>query len=176
MVVRAHRAATGRPIAVDLFAGAGGAALGLRHAGFDVPIAVEIDREKATTLQRNHPGTNVLGVSSPGDIRYLSGADILGSGGLAPRDVDLLVACPPCQGFSLLGRRDPKDRRNDLFRDIVRITVDLSPTVLVVENVPGMLTLAGGAAVKELRSSLEDIGYTTAIWDLNAANFGVPQS
>src|SRR5207244_12935963 len=50
------------------------------------------------------------------------------------------------------------------------------PTVLVVENGPGMLTLAGGAAVKELRSSLEDIGYTTATWDLNAANFGVPQT
>src|SRR5437016_2904959 len=124
MVEQAERKATGRPIAVDLFAGAGGAALGLRQAGFDVPVGVEIDREKAATLQRNLPGTYVLGASGPGDIRFLSGSRILGSGGLAPREVDLLVACPPCQGFSLLGRRDPNDSRNDLFRDIVRITAD----------------------------------------------------
>src|SRR2546426_8048477 len=125
MVVDLERRRTRKPIAVDLFAGAGGATLGLRHAGFDVPVAVEIDREKATTLQKNHPETIVLGASGLGDVRSLTGAGILGSGGLAPGEVDLLVACPPCQGFSLLGRRDANDSRNDLFRDIVRITLDL---------------------------------------------------
>src|SRR5439155_16527593 len=61
-----------RPIAIDLFSGAGGATLGLRMAGFDVPVAVELDEEKALTLRKNHPSTRVLGIDGGGDVRTLS--------------------------------------------------------------------------------------------------------
>ena len=165
-----------KPLAIDLFAGAGGATLGLRRAGFDVPVAVEIDSEKARTLQRNHPRTKVLGLSGDGDLRSLTGDKILRAGGMSCGDIDLLVACPPCQGFSLLGRRDPEDQRNGLFQEVVRFALDIGPTALIVENVPGVLTLQDGAAVEGLRDSLEAFGYETAIWDLNAADFGVAQS
>ncbi len=87
-----------------------------------------------------------------------------------------MVGCPPCQGFSLLGNRDPSDARNDLWREFVRIGLEIRPSVLVFENVPGILTLNGGSVVQELFSLLADAGYRNARWDLNAAEYGVPQT
>jgi len=170
------RRTTTKPLAIDLFAGAGGATLGLRRAGFHVPVAVEIEKGKAQTLQENHRHTRVLGLNEDGDMRSLTGEAILRAGGLSLGDVDLMVACPPCQGFSLLGRRDPEDERNDLFQEAVRFALDIGPTVLVVENVPGILSFEDGTAVEELRDSLETEGYETDLWDLNAADYGVAQS
>ncbi len=164
-----------KPVAIDLFAGAGGATLGLRHAGFAVPVAVEIDKTKAAYLKLNNPATRVIGTNGEGDIRSLSSATILHAAGLSEVDIDLVVGCPPCQGFSLLGNREPEDERNVLFRDFLRIGLEIGPSVFVFENVPGILSLNGGSALRELKSGLEKADYRTGLWDLNAADYGVPQ-
>ncbi len=162
--------------ALDLFAGAGGTALALKQAGFEVPVAVEIDSAKAATLRRNQPATKVLGVKGTcGDVTKLEADD------LAPAQVDglngydLVVGCPPCQGYSLQGSRNPRDPRNRLFEDLLRLAIALRPSAVVMENVPGMASLSGGRFLSSFLSGLEGAGYSTTIWRLRASDFGVPQ-
>jgi DNA (cytosine-5)-methyltransferase 1 len=174
--VAVHAEGTTQPVAVDLFAGAGGTTLALRQAGFRVPLAVEIDPTKALTLLRNHPGTCVLGVDgSIGDVRALTLSDLYRAGLSKEKPVDLLVGCPPCQGYSTQGRRDPNDPRNDLFLDFVRLAADLHPRSIVVENVPGMASLDGGRFLSTLLSGLSGLGYDVDVWKQRACELGVPQ-
>lgn len=94
---------------------------------------------------------------------------------VAPGDLDLLFAGPPCQGFSILGSRVIWDRRNNLFLEILRLTAELRPRCAVVENVPGLTTLMNGAYLRMLLSGLSEIGYSAACAELLAAQYGTPQ-
>jgi len=162
--------------ALDLFAGAGGTTLALKQAGFDVPVAVEIDPAKANTLHRNQPPTRVLGANGTcGDVTKLGAGDLsLSVAGEADR-CDVVVGCPPCQGYSLQGSRNPRDPRNRLFEDLLRLAIALRPSAVVMENVPGMGSLSGGRFLSSFLSGLESAGYSTTIWTLRASDFGVPQ-
>ncbi len=164
------------PTAIDLFAGVGGTTLALRRAGFRVPLAVEIDPTRAASLAANHPNTLVLGHSgTDGDVRNLC-IDALRSIAAARWEpLDLLVACPPCQGFSVQGSRNPNDVRNRLFEDILRLAEELAPRGVVVENVPGMARLYDGRFLSALLSGLEGLGLRTDVWTLRACDLGVPQ-
>lgn len=165
-----------KPQAIDLFAGAGGTTLALRQAGFDVPVAVEIDQTKADTLHRNQPETNVLGASgSIGDVTTVSSREIYAAGLSDRARLDLLVACPPCQGFSTQGHQDADDPRNSLFLEILRLSGELRPRAIVVENVPGMITTANGAFLVDLVDGMARQGYMTDLWQLKASSLGVPQ-
>ena len=171
------RGGSPNPTAVDLFAGAGGTTLGLRLAGFDVRVAADKDRAKAYWLAKNHPHRSVLGAGrGTGNIRLLRGEDILAAGRLEPGGVDLLVACPPCQGYSLQGARRIWDPRNDLYLEFVRLTNELGPRSVSFENVPGMATLGDGRYLSDLVSRLEEMGYRTVVWNLKASDYGVPQA
>jgi DNA (cytosine-5)-methyltransferase 1 len=162
--------------AIDLFAGAGGTTLALKRAGFRVPVAVEIDPLRASTLAANHPDTKVLGLpATVGDVERVTGRDIRDAGKVARRGVDLLVGCPPCQGFSIQGNRNPRDGRNRLFEDLLRLASEILPRAVVVENVPGMATLSGGRFFSSLMSGLEGIGFDTVLWRLRASELGIPQ-
>jgi DNA (cytosine-5)-methyltransferase 1 len=164
-----------RPVAIDLFAGGGGTTLALEWAGFDVPIAVEMDPSKAATLRANHPRTTVLGHGNTvGDVTQLSGKDILKAGGLT-RFPALVVGCPPCQGYSTQGPRSPRDPRNRLYEDFIRLTGELRPQAVALENVPGMASLSHGRFLSALVSGLEGVGYRTDLWMLKASEAGVPQ-
>ncbi len=166
-----------RPTAIDLFAGAGGTTLGLRKAGFDVRVAVDCDPNKAITLRSNHPKTVVMGVPGTlGDVRDMSGRHLLGTGGIRKGELDLLVACPPCQGFSTQGRRDPRDPRNTLYLEFVRLVDELTPRMIAFENVPGITTLQSGDILHDLVERLEGLDYDLATWMLNSRDLGIPQS
>jgi hypothetical protein len=126
-----------RPVAVDLFAGAGGLSLGFAQAGFRVALAVEWDRDAGHTYRVSHPDTVVL----DWDAAYLDA-------GLVRHVVDgtlleALIAGPPCQGYSAAGLRRPDDPRNLLFREILRLARELRPRFVVVENVRGILNIRG---------------------------------
>jgi DNA (cytosine-5)-methyltransferase 1 len=165
-----------RPTAIDLFAGAGGTSLGLDWAGFDVRAAVEIDRGRALTFASNQPHVPVLGANGTrGDVRGLSSKRLLHAAGLRDGELDLLVGCPPCQGFSLQGSRDPYDERNYLYKDYLGLVRSLRPRSVGFENVPGILTLESGAFIGDLLSILDGYGYRLLIAKANAARFGVPQ-
>lgn len=163
-----------RPIAIDLFAGAGGMSLGFEQAGFDVAAAVEIDPIHAAVHKFNFPETKVLARSVIG----LSGDDIRTQAGIGARQVDVVIGGAPCQGFSLIGQRLLDDPRNQLVKEFVRIVGELEATHAVFENVKGLTVGPHRAFLEELIGEFERIGYEVTLpWRvLNAANYGVPQN
>ena len=160
-----------RLTAIDLFSGAGGITLGVSAAGFDVLLANDIDSAGARTHQQNFQTTRFV----QGSVTSLDGKFICKLTGLRPGDLDLLIAGPPCQGFSAIGARTVGDPRNDLFRELLRIGKALRPKCIVIENVPGLITLARGAILRAILEGLRTLGYTTGFAELLAAQYGVPQ-
>ena len=161
------------PNAIDLFAGAGGFSLGAAQAGFDVTDAIEIDAWASDTLAHNHAGTRV----TRADVRELDDAWI---GRELTKYPDLMIGGPPCQGFShaAVGRQDPKDPRNSLFREFIRFAEALEPKRIIIENVPGLLTAktAQGEPVREvILEEMRRLGYHVGLLELRAEEHGVPQ-
>jgi len=168
-------AATGhRPIAIDLFAGAGGMSLGFEQAGFDVVAAVEIDPIHCATHEFNFPDCAVIAQSVVG----LSAPEIRRRAGIGDATVDCVFGGPPCQGFSLMGQRVLDDPRNRLVLEFVRLVDELDARSFVFENVKGLTVGKSRALLEELVQAFEDRGYSVVRpWAvLNAANYGVPQS
>lgn len=162
-----------RPIAVDLFAGAGGLSLGFEQAGFDIAAAVEIDPIHAAIHEANFP----YSVMICADIRHVTGQVIRSALGLGDREVDAVIGGPPCQGFSLIGHRVLDDSRNELILHFLRIVRELKPSTFVMENVPGMATGKHTQLLDELLKEFAKTGYSVRMpyRILNSANFGVPQ-
>ncbi|HEX8126868.1 MAG TPA: DNA cytosine methyltransferase [Allosphingosinicella sp.] len=163
-----------RPLAIDLFAGAGGMSLGFEQAGFDVVAAVEVDPVHCAVHEFNFPKTAVLCRSVVG----LSAAEIRLKAGLGNAEVACVFGGPPCQGFSLIGHRVLDDPRNNLVLEFVRIVAELEARTFVFENVKGLTVGNQKAFLVELVAAFEQAGYDVRMpWQvLNAANYGVPQS
>ena len=162
-----------RPIAVDLFCGAGGMSLGFEQAGFDVVAAVDFDPTHTKTHDRNFPHCKSL----TADIAKLTGCELRAFTGIQNKQIDVVFGGPPCQGFSLIGKRQLNDPRNLLLFDFARLVKELQPSYFVCENVAG---LSQGKAKKLLDSfvrRVERAGYNVVkpIQTLNAHDFGVPQ-
>lgn len=162
-----------KPIAIDLFAGAGGMSLGFRHAGFRVVQAVEKDPHVATTYRCNHPQTDLL----EEDIQELDPLDCIARLGLRPGDVTAIIAGPPCQGFSESNRRTRtfENPRNHLYKQLVRFLDAIRPSWFVSENVAGLRTLAGGRILLDLIETCRSLGYQADWEELCTADYGVPQ-
>lgn len=174
-----------RPVAVDLFAGAGGMTLGFEQAGFDVVCAIEFDPAHAAAHRFNFPLCEVV----EADARTLTAdqmEEAIASGlrrhGRDPKQgVDVVFGGPPCQGFSVGGLGDPEDPRNRLVEEYARLVAALGPSAWILENVPAMAkrSLPGDDSqfVSEwLSERLGKDGYVIAASAvLNANRFGVPQ-
>jgi DNA (cytosine-5)-methyltransferase 1 len=162
-----------RPIAIDLFAGAGGMSLGFEQAGFDVVAAVEIDPVHCATHKFNFPETVII----PKSVVGLTGHEIRKHAGILDRQVDCVFGGPPCQGFSLIGQRSLEDPRNNLVLDFVRIVAELDASTFVFENVKGLTVGHQKNFLSELIEAFKAVGYDVQLpWKvLSAANFGVPQ-
>lgn len=163
-----------RPIAIDLFSGAGGMSLGFEQAGFDVVAAVEVDPVHAAVHKFNFPNCATL----CRDISKLSAADIRSAAQLGKRKVDLVVGGAPCQGFSLIGHRALQDPRNSLVKEFVRIVCELDARYFVFENVKGLTVGKHKTFLNELVKTFERRGYVVRKpWNvLNASGYGVPQN
>ena len=157
--------------AIDLFSGAGGISVGLESQGFDVLLANDINPSAAKTHQLNFPSTPFI----CGDIRSLNGQTIRKLTKLRSGELDLLIGGPPCQGFSIIGARESSDPRNVLFREFLRVADELKPRCLVIENVPGLATLDGGAVLRAILEGYRGLGYSIGFAELLAAHYGVPQ-
>ena len=162
-----------RPVAVDLFAGAGGMSLGFERAGFDVGCAVEFDPIHCATHEFNFPMSTVI----CSDVNEVTGADIRARSGLKDRDIDVVFGGPPCQGFSLIGKRALDDPRNSLVGEFVRIALELRPKYAVMENVSGLTVGSHRQILQEVVDAFQSGGYRTATpyRVLDATDFGVPQ-
>lgn len=158
------------PALVDLFSGAGGFSVGLGIAGFQPVLAVDIHKPSIDTYKRNHPSSATF----LGDISRL---DELGVKQLVgKREVSLITAGVPCQGFSLCNRkRWEGDKRNFLFREFRRIAGVFSPPYVLVENVSGLVSTSEGAFVRDIKAAIKEMGYQVEARMLNALEYGVPQ-
>ncbi len=165
---------TRRPIAIDLFAGAGGLSLAFEQAGFDIVAAVEIDPIHCAVHHYNFPDTATLCAS----VTDLTGDEIRCSAGIGNRQVDVVCGGAPCQGFSLIGKRALDDPRNELIFHFVRLIRELQPSYFVFENVKGLTIGKHKKFLDEVVAEMTNAGYQVAMpWKvLNAADFGVPQS
>jgi DNA (cytosine-5)-methyltransferase 1 len=162
-----------RPVCVDLFAGVGGLSLGFEQAGFDVACAVEIDPVHSAAHRFNFPHTPVI----CGSVIELTGTEIRRRSGLGDRKVDVVVGGPPCQGFSMIGKRVIEDERNALVGHFLRIVCELDASYFVMENVKGLTIGEPRQLLDEIVEDFENAGYDVLMpWKvLNAAHFGVPQ-
>lgn len=161
---------------VDLFAGAGGMSEGFLSEGFQLIAANEIEKNYFETYKQNHleydKGDNLI----LGDITLQEVKEKIISIAAKEKKIGVVIGGPPCQGFSNAGWRNPDDKRNQLFKEFVHIVNKIRPEIFVMENVPGILTMRKGEALKEIIASFEEIGYNvTAPFKLNAEDFGVPQ-
>ncbi|OSQ39833.1 DNA cytosine methyltransferase [Thalassospira mesophila] len=163
-----------RPIAIDLFAGAGGMSLGFERAGFDVVAAIEIDPIHAAAHKFNFPECAVI----PKSVVGLAADDIRMAAGIGNSEVDVVFGGAPCQGFSMIGQRAIEDPRNQLVKEFVRLVCELNAKSFVFENVKGLTLGKHRKFLEELIIEFQRNGYDVQRqWKvLNAVNFGVPQS
>lgn len=162
-----------RPIAVDLFAGAGGMTLGFEQAGFDVLASVEIDPIHCAIHEYNFPLWTTICTS----VVDVSGEDIRTTSKIGNREVDVVFGGPPCQGFSLIGKRVFDDPRNQLVSHFMRLVIELNAKYFVMENVKGLTLGNHQQFVEEIIKDFEKNNYKILkpYQVLNAAHFGVPQ-
>lgn len=173
-----------RPVAIDLFAGAGGLSLGLEQAGFDVLVATDYDPVHAATHEFNFPKTSVLcadagnlGVDQLHDAAWSASAD-LPHRAAWDGEIDLVAGGPPCQGFSTIGKRLVDDERNKLIFHYHRLVTGLRPRYFLMENVPGLTSQGHTELLDTLIREFKESGYhvVSPVQVLQAAHFGVPQS
>jgi DNA (cytosine-5)-methyltransferase 1 len=153
-----------KPKILELFAGAGGFALGIDRAGFKTLGLIESDKDCVNTLRTNRPAWNVIH-SGVEDVEYseFKGVDIV-SGGF------------PCQAFSSAGKRlGFVDKRGSLFFEMMRPIRELKPKMVIAENVQGLLSHNKGKTFETILSTLREEGYSVNYQLLNALDFGVPQ-
>jgi DNA (cytosine-5)-methyltransferase 1 len=157
---------------LSLFAGCGGSSLGYKLAGGQVVAAVERDPHAVQIYRANHPETLLL----DGDITTLAPVEIMAQLALQAGELDILDGSPPCQGFSLAGKRQVQDPRNRLFEEYVRFLEAFQPKAFVMENVPGLVTGKMRGLFHEMIQALQGVGYRVSARILNAAHYGVPQA
>jgi DNA (cytosine-5)-methyltransferase 1 len=151
------------PTVLEICAGAGGQSIGLERAGFEHVAAIEIDEDACRTLIANRPGWDVIHA----DVRDVSGHFYEG--------VDLLAGGVPCPPFSIAGKRLGKDDERDLFPEALRLTREMRPRAVMIENVKGFAGRPFESYRAELATQFSALGYSTRWRVLNASHFGVPQ-
>ena len=172
---------------VSTFAGGGGSSTGYRLAGGKVIAINEFVEEAVATYSLNFPDTKVI----LGDIKNITGKDLLQAGNLSPRELDILDGSPPCSAFSSSGKGKKgwnKDKKysdgktvtniEDLFLEYIRIATDIQPKIIVAENVEGITSRAAIEKLREFVTGFERIspGYRMVYRVMDASKFGVPQS
>ncbi|MEM8575816.1 MAG: DNA cytosine methyltransferase [Pseudomonadota bacterium] len=169
---RSHALPKG-PRCIDLFAGAGGFAVGFRNAGWAVACANDADPYAVETFRMNFPETGFF----EGLVGAICPRDLLAASALSVGELDCLIGGPPCQSFSHNNhRRNAVDERAQLFRHYLGLVEGLRPKTIVMENVPGILSIDGGSVVREITRRLKCLGYNAPVVQvMSAEEFGTPQ-
>ena len=152
----------------DLFSGAGGMSQGLLQAGLNPVFANDISMAACITHKVNHPNTDVIyGSILDNDVKE----KIYEYRG----QIDILVGGPPCQGFSHAGKRIIDDPRNQMFMEFISAIAALTPSVVIMENVPGFMTLDDGKFLSQAKELWKEMGYICEARVMNTSYYGVPQ-
>lgn len=155
-----------KPTVVSLFSGCGGLDLGFKNAGFEIIWANDFDRDSVQTYGANVDERIVLG-----DITQIPSSEI-------PHNADVLLGGFPCQGFSIANnKRNVKDERNFLYKEMLRIIRDTQPKFFIAENVKGILSLGKGKVIEMIIKDFESLGYKVEKpFIINCSYYGVPQN
>jgi DNA (cytosine-5)-methyltransferase 1 len=159
------------PVCIDLFCGCGGLSTGLLDAGIDVRLGIDFDAASLATFDLNHAPRGSRSLLA--DVRDVVGDELVE---IAGDPVDLLVGGPPCQPFSVAGkRRALADHRGDLIFEFVRVLAETQAEAYIFENVPNLASVARGEVLDDLIAAFAEIGYTATPRVVAAADYGVPQ-
>ena len=154
---------------IDLFSGCGGITCGFVQAGFKPVLGVEVDPAASTTYRHNFPSSiHIEGKIEELDIEIVK--SLLGN-----NKIHVVCAGFPCPGFSVAGQRVADDSRNILYKQVVRFTKELRPWFVVMENVPGFVTLKRGDYLESIIREFSDVGYAVTAQIIESAAYGVPQ-
>jgi len=159
------------PTVLDLFSGCGGFSLGFQQAGYDIVAFVEMWKPAIETYKLNHPNAKHLGY----DITKVKDEELLEY----RNKIDVIIGGPPCQGFSLAGKRNKEDNRNQLYKEYLRFVEIINPKTIVMENVQGILTMRDKDNEKIINKILKDLirlEYLVTFKKIKAINYGIPQN
>lgn len=155
---------------LDLFCGCGGLSLGFEEAGYNVLLGIDIWEDALKTYAYNHKHSKTLCA----DMSTLLGEDVKDI--IGDNSVDVIIGGPPCQGFSIAGKRIVNDDRNKLYKGFVRMVEYFKPKAFVMENVPNILSIGDGAVRETIINDFKSLGYTVETKVLTASDYGVPQN
>jgi DNA (cytosine-5)-methyltransferase 1 len=158
---------------LDLFCGAGGFSVGCSWAGFFPVFGLDFLSPAIDTWKKNHPRS----IACLGDIKQANPSkikELLSDRGV--NHIHLITGGVPCQGFSIANRKhNDNDIRNFLFLEYMKFVRVFEPDYIILENVSGMRSTAGGQFEKDIKKNMESLGYVVTIDMVNAAAYGVPQ-
>jgi DNA (cytosine-5)-methyltransferase 1 len=154
---------------IDIFSGAGGLSNGLESAGLNCVLGIEIDKNAAFTFKENHKNAQTfcgdISTLDEKTLKYLIGN----------KKIHAVVGGPPCQGFSTVGIGDPKDKRNFLFKEFLRIVKLTAPDFFVIENVTGLLAKKNEKTVLAIVKFFNEMNYEIDFKVMSAEEYGVPE-
>lgn len=157
---------------IDLFCGVGGLSYGFAHDdNFEIVAANEILPNMAKAYSLNHPAVKVYAE----DVKDFGFEKIEKDLNVKANEIDIIIAGPPCQAYSTLGKRLMGDSRGKLFQEYYRVLKEFNPKFFLFENVRGLLSMRGGELLETIISLFESLGYKVQHKLLNAADFGAPQ-
>lgn len=154
---------------LDLFSGCGGLSYGFQQAGFEVIAGIDNWKDALATFQKNHP-------TSQGILMDLAVASSSKISQQINKSIDVIVGGPPCQGFSISGKRNPDDPRNLLYKSFLSVIDYFKPKAIVMENVPNMVSIAQGQIREQILADFKRLGYQVQYKILLASDYGVPQN
>lgn len=156
---------------IDLFSGCGGFTKGFSEAGFNPSFGIDVWKDATVTYKHNFPDA----IAFCGDIKELTSEKIFELTKLSKKDIPVIIGGPPCQGFSVAGKRIVDDERNKLYKSFVRLVSEIKPKIFVMENVPNILSIGEGIVKESVLKDFSEIGYNVTYRVLTASDYGVPQ-
>lgn len=159
-----------KPTVIDLFCGCGGLSYGFIEAGYDVILGIDHWKDAIVTFENTHK--NAKGIVA--DLFNETPKEI--SKKTKIKNVDVIIGGPPCQGFSIAGKRIVDDERNQLYKSFVSFVKYHQPKVFLMENVPNIVSMGKGVVKDSIINDFEKLGYTVVYKVLLASDYGVPQN
>jgi DNA (cytosine-5)-methyltransferase 1 len=158
------------PTVIDLFCGSGGLSYGFAKAGFNILFGVDHWNDAITTFESVHKGAKGIVADlfkeTPKKISKQTGIE----------NVDVIIGGPPCQGFSIAGKRIVDDERNRLYKSFVSFVKFYQPKIFLMENVSNIVSMGKGIVKDNIIKDFEKLGYTVVYKVLLASDYGVPQN
>lgn len=154
---------------LDLFCGCGGLSFGFELAGFEIIAGIDNWKDALVTFEKNHKNSKTILADLFNDKPKTLMQQVKSK-------IDVIVGGPPCQGFSIAGKRMIDDPRNLLYKSFVEFVEVVKPKAFVMENVPNIISMNDGLIKKQIIEDFENLGYVVEVKVLNASEYGVPQN